>query len=104
MNRYREDGSEISPTELQAELERLHAKPAYQAFLKTGLCPERDTVTDGNVMIGSRTGRELGRIRLETFNKLVALVGPEEARSIVCEEGQFAPDWEAYVGKLGRKL
>lgn len=103
VNRYNPDGTEISPKELQAEIARLAAKPEHQNFLKTGIRSGTDDDTNGIVTIRSRNRRILGTIKSDTYQKLIAIVGVEEARAVVCDEGQFSPDWEAYLVRLTQK-
>ena len=107
MNRYYTDSKgkrcEISKAQLDAEIARLEAKPEHQNFLKTGIRSGTDDETNGIVTIRSRAGRVLGTIKSETYQKLIKLVGVEEARAVINDEGQFSPDWESYVARLENK-
>ena len=108
MNRYFTDKNgnrcEISAEQLQAEIARLAAKPEHQEFLKTGIRSGTDFEKDGVVTIRSRSLRVLGTIKFDTYQKLISIVGVEEARSVVECEGCYSPDWEAYILRLQQPI
>lgn len=100
VNRFDEDGNEISPEELAAEIARLNAKPEHQNFLKTGLRSGTDSVVDGVAILRSRAGNEFGQIPMPIYERLMARLGVEAAYEVVCAESRYNPDWQVYLERL----
>jgi hypothetical protein len=108
MNRYytAPDGTrqEISADELNAELARLAALPEYVHLKNTGLRLGTDDDVDGIVTIRSRAMKVQGRIRSETYQTYIKLVGTEEARAHLVDEGGFSDmtldAWDKFVARV----